>query len=258
MERSGSDRPRPSRRIADRIGPQGAQPRAALTRGRRCRTGWGPAESARRTICASGRRGGCGRRCARSPRLRRRPHRCSRSRALRTEGARRRRLPASSGQEQSSSPAARPHIATRWFDFDRGLTPRLLGSSVPTLSPVSAIGVNPMKTTIELPDDLLERSKTVARREGSTLKALIEEGLHLALRARGRRQRGEPFRIRPLVCGSRLLEVCGAGGPQSAARVSGDRSREPAARADKWHPASGRRWAAVRLRLLACVDRSVL
>ena len=33
-----------------------------------------------------------------------------------------------------------------------------------------------MKTTIELPDDLLERSKAVARRENSTLKALIEEG----------------------------------------------------------------------------------
>ena len=31
-----------------------------------------------------------------------------------------------------------------------------------------------MKTTIELPDDLLERSKALARRENSTLKALIE------------------------------------------------------------------------------------
>jgi hypothetical protein len=41
-----------------------------------------------------------------------------------------------------------------------------------------------MKTTVELPDNLLERSKAVARREISTLKALIEEGLHLALRAR--------------------------------------------------------------------------
>jgi hypothetical protein len=31
-----------------------------------------------------------------------------------------------------------------------------------------------MKTTIDLPDDLLARSKAVARRENSTLKALIE------------------------------------------------------------------------------------
>lgn len=44
-----------------------------------------------------------------------------------------------------------------------------------------------MKTTIELPDELLARSKAVARREKSTLKALIEEGLHLALRARARK-----------------------------------------------------------------------
>ena len=35
-----------------------------------------------------------------------------------------------------------------------------------------------MKTTIELPGDLLERGKAVARRENSTLKALIEEGLN--------------------------------------------------------------------------------
>lgn len=51
-----------------------------------------------------------------------------------------------------------------------------------------------MKTTIELPDDLLERGKAVARRENSTLKALIEEGLHMALRARTRR-RSAPFSI---------------------------------------------------------------
>lgn len=43
-----------------------------------------------------------------------------------------------------------------------------------------------MKATIELPDDLLERGKAVARRENSTLKALIEEGLRLALRERAR------------------------------------------------------------------------
>lgn len=46
--------------------------------------------------------------------------------------------------------------------------------------PVSSVWVTPMKTTIELPDDLPERSKAVARPECSTLKALIEEGLRLA------------------------------------------------------------------------------
>jgi len=49
-----------------------------------------------------------------------------------------------------------------------------------------------MKTTIELPDELLERGKAVARREHSTLRALIEEGLRLALRARTRK-RTAPF-----------------------------------------------------------------
>lgn len=53
-----------------------------------------------------------------------------------------------------------------------------------------------MKTTIELPNDLLERSKAVARRENSSLKALIEEGLHLALRARSRKA-GGAFSVQP-------------------------------------------------------------
>lgn len=53
-----------------------------------------------------------------------------------------------------------------------------------------------MKTTIELPDDLLDRTRAVARREGATLKALIEEGLRLALRAREQRE-VKPLRLRP-------------------------------------------------------------
>jgi hypothetical protein len=58
--------------------------------------------------------------------------------------------------------------------------------------------VTHIKTTIELPDDLLERSKAVARRENSTLKALIEEGLRLALRERTRsRKRAAPFAVQP-------------------------------------------------------------
>jgi hypothetical protein len=51
-----------------------------------------------------------------------------------------------------------------------------------------------VKTTIELPEDLLERSKRLARKEGSTLRALIEEGLRLAIRAREQRPR-KPFRL---------------------------------------------------------------
>lgn len=53
-----------------------------------------------------------------------------------------------------------------------------------------------MKTTIEPPDDFLVRSKAVARRENSTLKALIAAGLRLALRARTR-ARAAPFAVQP-------------------------------------------------------------
>jgi hypothetical protein len=53
-----------------------------------------------------------------------------------------------------------------------------------------------MKTTVELPDDLLERIRAVARRENSTLKALLEEGLRMALNARSRaHRRAAPFAV---------------------------------------------------------------
>lgn len=67
-----------------------------------------------------------------------------------------------------------------------------------------------MKTTIELPDDLLERSKAVARRENSTLKALIEEGLRMALRARTRRK-AAPFVLQPYQGDGLSPEFVGAG-----------------------------------------------
>ncbi len=41
-----------------------------------------------------------------------------------------------------------------------------------------------MKTTIELPDELLEQAKHVARQEGASLRRLFEEGLHRVLHAR--------------------------------------------------------------------------
>ena len=44
--------------------------------------------------------------------------------------------------------------------------------------------VSHMKTTIEIGDDLLQRSRRVLRRQGGTLRALIEEGLTLALERR--------------------------------------------------------------------------
>ena len=46
-----------------------------------------------------------------------------------------------------------------------------------------------MKTTIELPDELLEQVRRVARREGATLRGLVEEGLQRSLEARRRTAR---------------------------------------------------------------------
>lgn len=68
----------------------------------------------------------------------------------------------------------------------------------PTISPISSIRAPHMKTTIELPDDLLERGKALARRENSTLKALIEEGLRRVLRERARAgKQTAPFAVQP-------------------------------------------------------------
>lgn len=38
-----------------------------------------------------------------------------------------------------------------------------------------------MKTTVEIAEDLFARARAVARREGTTLRSLIEEGLQVAL-----------------------------------------------------------------------------
>lgn len=44
-----------------------------------------------------------------------------------------------------------------------------------------------MKTTIDIADDLFARSRKAAKREGKTLRALMEEGLRLALQARAKK-----------------------------------------------------------------------
>ncbi len=72
------------------------------------------------------------------------------------------------------------------------------------------VRVTHMKTTIELPDELLERTKAVARRENSTLKALMEEGLRLALRSRNRK-RATAFEVKPFGGGGLTPEFADAG-----------------------------------------------
>jgi len=48
-----------------------------------------------------------------------------------------------------------------------------------------------MKTTVEIAEDLFARSREVARREGTSLRALIEEGLRTALAQR--EQKAAPY-----------------------------------------------------------------
>jgi len=50
-----------------------------------------------------------------------------------------------------------------------------------------------MKTTVEIPDSLLEQTKRLALRENTTLRALVEEGLRQIV---AERKRAKAFRLR--------------------------------------------------------------
>ena len=52
-----------------------------------------------------------------------------------------------------------------------------------------------MKTTIEIQEALLREAKGTARKEGTTLRALVEEGLRRVLKERGGRKRKVRFRF---------------------------------------------------------------
>jgi len=54
--------------------------------------------------------------------------------------------------------------------------------------------VSRMKTTIEIPDDLLKEAKVVATAEKTTLRSLVEEGLRWALARR--RKKTDRFVLR--------------------------------------------------------------
>jgi hypothetical protein len=51
-----------------------------------------------------------------------------------------------------------------------------------------------MKTTLEISDPLLRDARKVAAQEGTTLRALVEQGLRKILAEKGQRKR--PFRLR--------------------------------------------------------------
>lgn len=62
--------------------------------------------------------------------------------------------------------------------------------------------VSRMKTTIEITDELLERAREAARRERTTLRSLVEEGLRLTL---DREDHRGVFRLRDASVGGRGL-----------------------------------------------------
>ena len=62
--------------------------------------------------------------------------------------------------------------------------------------------VSNMKTTIDLPDALLEEAKRVAGRDGTTLRELVELGLRRVLRERRPKQ---AFALRDARVGGRGL-----------------------------------------------------
>lgn len=53
--------------------------------------------------------------------------------------------------------------------------------------------VSHMKTTVQIPDPLLASAKDIARRDGTTLAALVEEGLRKIVHERERH--AKPFRL---------------------------------------------------------------
>lgn len=80
-----------------------------------------------------------------------------------------------------------------------------------------------MKTTVEIPDSLLEQARSLAQKEGTTIRALVEEGLRKVVDDRRKRK----FRLRDTRPRSLALPRGGQGplGYRVAlsARVSGHR-----------------------------------
>lgn len=64
--------------------------------------------------------------------------------------------------------------------------------------------VTHMKTTIDIADSVLESAKATAAREGTTLRALVEEGLREVLGKR--RAKAKPFKLRDASVGGNGLQ----------------------------------------------------
>lgn len=79
------------------------------------------------------------------------------------------------------------------------------------------------KTTLEIPDPLLRDAKKLAASEGTTLHALVEQGLRMVVADRERRDR--PFRLRKVSFAGQGLdpELAEAGWDRIRERSYGDR-----------------------------------
>jgi hypothetical protein len=73
-----------------------------------------------------------------------------------------------------------------------------------------------MKTTVEISDALLEQARTLAAREGTTIRALIEQGLRHVL---AERQRAAAFRLRKAAFRGQGLQPEVAGAPWERIRA---------------------------------------
>lgn len=70
--------------------------------------------------------------------------------------------------------------------------------------------VSHMKTTVEIPDALLDEVRAVASREGTTVRVLLEEGLRRSL---AERKGGAAFRLRKASVKGRGLAPSLVGAP---------------------------------------------
>jgi predicted transcriptional regulator len=79
-----------------------------------------------------------------------------------------------------------------------------------------------MKTTVELPDDLLREAQRIARAEGTTLRSVLEEGLRAVI---ARYQSSQQFTLRDASIDGRGLdpELADAGWARIRAISYGDR-----------------------------------
>ena len=84
----------------------------------------------------------------------------------------------------------------------------------------------PVKTTLEIPDDLFRAAKAKAAMDGIRLKDLVAEGLRMVVRGRSTRHAGRRVRL-PLVRSARpgSLDLSGEAVASAEARIEAAHDR---------------------------------